>query len=70
MPEREFRYSIDTSALLEAYVRRYPPDIVPRLWDEKLDELIEDGTLVAAYDVLEDLSTDLLISTNRFTTNP
>ena len=50
------RYSIDTSALLEAYVRRYPPDVWPSLWDIKLDELIGTGRLVAAYDVLEDLS--------------
>ncbi len=49
-------YSIDTSALLEAFVRRYPPDIWPALWDEKLDELIDTGRLVAAYEVLEDLS--------------
>lgn len=56
MAESEFRYSIDTSALLEAYVRRYPPDVVPGLWEDKFDQLIEAGQLVAAYDVLEDLS--------------
>ena len=56
MPENEFRYSIDTSALLEAYARRYPPDVVPRLWDEKFDVLIDEGILVAAFDVLEDLA--------------
>lgn len=56
MPESEFKYSIDTSALLEAYVRRYPPDVVPGLWNDKFDQLIEAGSLVAAYDVLEDLS--------------
>ncbi len=56
MADSEFGYSIDTSALLEAYVRRYPPDVIPGLWDDKFDQLIEAGLLVAAYDVLEDLS--------------
>lgn len=55
MPDNEFRYSIDTSALLEGFVRRYPPDVVPSLWNEKFDRLIESGHLVAACDVLEDL---------------
>ena len=46
-----------TQALcLEAFVRRYPPDVVPGLWNDKLDQLVESGQLVAAYDVLEDLS--------------
>ena len=55
MPDEIFRYSIDTSALLEGFVRRYPPDVVPGLWDEKLVQLIQSARLVAAYDVLEDL---------------
>lgn len=55
MPSNEFRYSIDTSALLDGYVRHYPPDIVPGLWNDKFDQLIESGHLFAAYDVLEDL---------------
>lgn len=56
MAESDFKYSIDTSALLEAYVRRYPPDVVPGLWNDKFDQLIDAGSLVAAYDVLEELS--------------
>lgn len=56
MADQGFRYSIDTSALLEGFVRRYPPDVVPRLWNEKLDLLIDAGRLVAPYDVLEDLA--------------
>lgn len=56
MASGEFRYSIDTSALLEAFIRRYPPDIAPKMWDEWLPKLIEDEPLFAAYDVLEDLS--------------
>lgn len=49
------KYAIDTSALLEAYVRRYPPDIWPSLWQSKLDQLAETGLLVAPLDVYEDL---------------
>ena len=55
MATSEFRYSMDTSALLDGYVRNYPPDVLPRLWNDNLDQLIESGHLVAAYDVLEDL---------------
>ena len=51
----DFKYSIDTSALVHAYQRSYPPDILPDLWDKRLDELIESGQLFAAYDVLEEL---------------
>ena len=50
-----FRYCIDTSSLVHAYQRSYPPDVLPALWDEKLDELIEAGQLVSPYDVLEEL---------------
>ena len=45
----DFKYSIDTSALVHAYQRSYPPDILPDLWDKRLDELIEAGRLFAAY---------------------
>ena len=51
----DFKYSIGTSALVHAYQRSYPPDILPDLWDKRLDELIESGQLFAAYDVLEEL---------------
>lgn len=55
MPDGLIAYSIDTSALLEAYVRRYPPDVWPSLWDNKFDELINAGRFIAAFEVLEDL---------------
>ncbi|MCH7987901.1 MAG: DUF4411 family protein [Planctomycetes bacterium] len=51
----DFKYSIDTSALVHAYQRSYPPDILPDLWETKFDELIEAGQLFAAFDVLEEL---------------
>ena len=49
------KYSIDTSALLGGFVRHYPPDVWPSLWETKLVELVETGQLTAAYEVLEDL---------------
>ena len=55
----DFKYSIDTSALVHAYQRSYPPDILPDLWDKRLDELIEAWRLFAAYDVLEELERKL-----------
>ena len=48
-------YSIDTSSLVHAYQRSYPPDILPDLWNRRLDELIEAGRLIAPFDVLEEL---------------
>ena len=55
MPDPEFHYCIDTSSLVHAYQRSYPPDVLPLLWDEKLDELIVTGQLVSPFDVLEEL---------------
>ncbi len=48
------RYSIDTSALLEAWRRQYPPDVIPALWDG-LDNLIRSGDLKATEEVLHEL---------------
>ena len=48
------RYSIDTSALLEAWRRQYPPDVIPALWDG-LDNLIRSGDLRATEEVLHEL---------------
>ena len=47
-------YSIDTSALLEAWVRHYPPDVFPTLW-EQIEKLIGDGRLLAIDEVLREL---------------
>jgi hypothetical protein len=43
-------YSIDTSGLIDGYVRYYPPEVFPCLWD-KIDELVEAGLLVASEEV-------------------
>ena len=48
------RYSIDTSAILEAWRRQYPPDVIPALWDG-LDSLIRSGDLRATEEVLHEL---------------
>lgn len=47
-------YSIDTSAILDGWVRYYPPDIFPALWNN-LDGLISDGRLLATEEVLVEL---------------
>jgi hypothetical protein len=48
------RYSVDTSAILDAWIRYYPPDVFPGVWD-RLDDLIKDGSLRATEEVLIEL---------------
>jgi len=55
MVEPSFRYCIDTSSLVHAYQRSYPPDILPQLWEERFDELIDADLLISPFDVLEEL---------------
>jgi len=55
MAEPPLRYCIDTSSLVHAYQRSYPPDILPQLWEERFDELIDAGLLISPFDVLEEL---------------
>lgn len=47
-------YVFDTSAFIEAWVRSYPPDSFPQLW-EKVDGLVDAGDLIAPEEVLEEL---------------
>lgn len=47
-------YCIDTSALLEAWSRRYPVDIFPRLW-ENFESLVVRGELIAPEEVREEI---------------
>ena len=47
-------YCIDTSAILTAWRRNYPPDIFPSVWD-RVDELINQGELIASEEVLVEL---------------
>lgn len=48
-------YCFDTSAFIAAYVENYPPDVTPRLWNDLLPALIEEGRLVTPKDVLIEL---------------
>jgi hypothetical protein len=48
------KYSLDTSAILNAWRRHYPPDVFPSLW-QKIDELIRRGVLIASEEVLVEL---------------
>jgi hypothetical protein len=47
-------YAIDTSALLDGWVRQYPPDVFPSVW-AKLEELIGSGEVISTVEVLEKL---------------
>ncbi len=47
-------YCLDTSSLLEAWRRSYPPTVFAGLWD-RLDELIHDGRLWSSVEVLREL---------------
>ena len=47
-------YSLDTSAILDGWVRYYPPDVFPGLW-EKIDSLIVQKILIATEEVLVEL---------------
>jgi Domain of unknown function (DUF4411) len=47
-------YCIDTSALIEAWVGRYPPENFPKLWAH-LDHLISNGRITAPAEVLTEI---------------
>ena len=47
-------YCVDTSALLDAWVRYYPPDVFETLW-KQLDSLVAKGRLVAIDEVRREL---------------
>ena len=47
-------YCIDSSSIIHAWRRAYPPNIFSTLW-QKIDHLIDDGRLVASVEVLHEL---------------
>ena len=49
-------YIFDTSSMIGAWVRTYPPDLFPGVWDN-LHTLVVSGNLLAPEDVLEELRT-------------
>lgn len=48
-------YVIDTSALLDGWVRHYPPDVFPSLWSN-LEIMIKSGEILSPDEVLSELS--------------
>jgi len=47
-------YSLDTSGLLDGWVRYYAPEVFPSLW-KQMEAAAADGTIVAVQDVLLEL---------------
>jgi hypothetical protein len=47
-------YCVDTSAWLDGWVRDYPADVFPSLWD-KLDECVSAGTIKCSEEVYVEL---------------
>lgn len=47
-------YSIDTSAIIHAWRRAYPPEVFPALW-QRIDRLIGEAQLIATEEVLVEL---------------
>jgi Domain of unknown function (DUF4411) len=47
-------FSLDTSAVLDAWVRYYPIDVFPTLW-EKIDEASRDGRIYVVDEVVSEL---------------
>jgi Domain of unknown function (DUF4411) len=48
-------YSVDTSALLDAWVRNYPADVFPGIW-EQMNRAAQDGILFVCDEVVNELS--------------
>ena len=53
-PDVPGRYSLDTSAILNAWQRNYPPDLFPTLW-RNIEGLIDAGVLIASEEVQVEL---------------
>lgn len=54
MPGKDVAYCIDTSSLLHAWFRAYPPKRFSSVW-AALDRLIDEGRLIASIEVLNEL---------------
>ncbi len=48
-------YSLDTSGFLDAWVRNYPIDVFPTIW-QRIDEAVKTGLLFASEEVLRELA--------------
>jgi hypothetical protein len=47
-------YSLDTSGFLDAWLRHYPIDVFPSIWD-RIDGAARNGVLIASDEVLREL---------------
>ncbi len=47
-------YSLDTSGILDAWVRFYPPDVFPTIWSN-MDGAAKDGTILVVDEVVREL---------------
>jgi hypothetical protein len=47
-------YSLDTSGFLDAWIRHYPIDVFPTIW-ERIDGAIRNGLLLASQEVVREL---------------
>ena len=48
-------YCIDTSALLDGWVRHYPPETFPTLWQERIETLFVNGKLISSKSVFHEI---------------
>jgi len=48
------RFSLDTSGILDAWVRHYPPDVFPSIW-VKMDESAKRNDIVVVEEVVQEL---------------
>ncbi|MBN1817672.1 MAG: DUF4411 family protein [Sedimentisphaerales bacterium] len=48
------KYCIDTSSLIDAWVRWYSPEVFPGLW-KKVDDLIAESRFISSEEVLQEL---------------
>lgn len=48
------KFSLDTSAFIDAWERFYAPDVFPVVW-ERMDELVDAGVIVASIEVMREM---------------
>jgi len=47
-------YSLDTSGILDAWTRHYPPDVFPSIWDH-MDKAAQSGVILVIDEVMREL---------------
>ena len=56
------QYYLDTSAWMDGWIRDYPPDVFPSIW-ELIDEEIEKGVIKASEEVYVEIEKKMTDST-------